>query len=142
MVMIEELFKETLKNHHLFKTVERIRLFQELKDMEAPCSIAQLVAKTKGALDTTTVYRNLEIFEEIGIIQRIYSGWKYKVELSDAFSPHHHHMICIKCDRILSFEEHDGLKKELKQLASQYYFSITTHSLELKGLCKDCSSLN
>jgi Fur family transcriptional regulator, ferric uptake regulator len=141
LCMIEENFKKALRKNNLFLTSDRIRLFQELKSLESPCSIAQLVALTKGDLNTTTVYRNLEIFEEIGVVQRLYSGWKYKVELTDSYSPHHHHMICNKCQAVISFNEPENIITALDEFAKSYSFKIESHSLELKGTCKSCCML-
>jgi Fur family ferric uptake transcriptional regulator len=136
--MIEELFRETLKKHQLRRTTERVRLFQELKDLKVPCSISDLVERTKDSLDMTTVYRNLDTFEANGIITRVYTGWKYKVELSDMFRDHHHHMSCTNCGNIISFEESDEFVNELKKLEMIHGFKAESHSLELKGLCKNC----
>jgi len=138
--MIEEIFKDTLKKSRLFCTRERVRLFQELKNSHDPCSIAHLVSATAEAMDETTVYRNLDAFEKIGIVHRVYTGWKYKVELSDMFRDHHHHMTCTTCGNIISFEEPESLETELKKLGQKYNFSVQSHTLELKGLCSACSN--
>jgi len=136
--MIEQLFRETLQKRKLYRTSERMRLFRELKDQKAPCSIAELVELTSDSLDTATVYRNLELFEEIGVITRVYSGWKYKVELSDKFSPHHHHMTCTNCGNVISFKESKSFEAELRKLAKSHGFDAKSHTLELKGLCTNC----
>lgn len=136
--MIEELFKETLRINNLYHTPERLRIFQVLKDQQGPCSIAKLIELTQNFLDKTTVYRNLELFEQIGIITKVYVGWKYKVELSDQFSPHHHHMTCTNCGQIVVFEESNSFSRELERLQNQHGFREQSHSLELKGLCKNC----
>jgi len=80
----------------------------------------------------------LELFEKIGISIRIYTGWKYKVELSDQYSHHHHHMLCTSCDKIIAFEESEGFLKELLKLEQKHGFLAKSHSLELQGLCKNC----
>lgn len=136
--MIEQLFKETLRKNNLYITPERMYIFQQLKEQSSPCTIQELVDVTKNKLDTTTVYRNLEIFEEIGVTTRVYSGWKYKIELSDQFSPHHHHMTCTSCGKLIAFEETDTFIEELKNLEKLHGFKTTTHSLELRGLCSSC----
>ncbi len=76
--------------------------------------------------------------EKIGITTRIYSGWKYKVELSDAFSAYHHHMTCTRCGTIISFHESEAIQDELKLLEVTHGFNAVSHSLELKGLCRNC----
>ena len=136
--MNNKLYDQTLKNYGLRDTEERKKLFSLLLGQKSPHSVAQLVKAAEGFADRSTVYRTLELFEKIGISIRVYTGWKYKVELSDAYSHHHHHMHCTKCDAIISFKESDGFIDELKKLEIEHGFQATSHSLELQGLCQAC----
>jgi Fur family ferric uptake transcriptional regulator len=135
-----ELYLKTLKKHRLRGTTERKELFSLLLAQKSPPTVAQLVKAAEGFADRSTVYRTLELFEKIGVSIRVYTGWKYKVELSDTYSHHHHHMLCTNCDAIISFEESDGFMHELKKLENEYAFKATSHSLELQGLCQACCS--
>lgn len=139
--MIDEEFKVILRANNYLVTRERIRLFDELKGSESPLSISRLVERTKNSLDQTTVYRNLATFEELGVSIRIYTGWKYKVELSDKFKKHHHHMTCTKCGAVVSFHESPEFVHQLKKLDELHSFKSESHSLELRGICKSCSGL-
>ena len=137
--MIEQIFREMLQNNRLYRTTERMRVFQELKDFEAPCSVAKLVKLTSGSIDRSTVYRTLDTFEKIGAVSRVYTGWKYKVELSEVFRSHHHHMTCSQCSAVISFDEPPTLLRELDRIGTQNGFVIKSHNLELNGLCSNCS---
>jgi Fur family ferric uptake transcriptional regulator len=116
-----------------------MRVFQELKNLDAPCSLAQLVQLTSDSINRSTVYRTLDTFEKIGIITKVYTGWKYKVELSEIFRSHHHHMTCSRCSAVVSFDEPHELIEALKIIGSNNNFTIKSHNLELSGLCKNCS---
>lgn len=89
-------FKKTLAagNHHI--TTARLTTFNLLISPE-PQSIAEIQAKAKGAVDRVSIYRSIDLFEKLGIVHRIYVGWKYKIELSDQFMAHHHHLSCLGC---------------------------------------------
>lgn len=137
--MIEQLFRETLQKHNFFHTPERIRIFQVLKDLKTPCTVSEIVDMTSSSVDRSTVYRNLDLFEKIGIINRVYTGWKYKLELSDQFSPHHHHMTCTGCAKVIKFQESKALIEELRKIEVRDGFQSTSHTLELAGLCRNCS---
>jgi Fur family ferric uptake transcriptional regulator len=137
--MIEQTFRGMLQQNDLYRTRERVRIFQELCGLNAPCSLEKIVQLTTGSVDRSTVYRTLDIFEKIGVTSRVYTGWKYKVELSEVFSAHHHHMTCSQCSTVISFDEPPALLKELKHLESANGFTITSHNLELNGLCNNCS---
>ncbi len=136
--MIDQQFANTLKQNRLFLTNERIQIFTILKSLKAPCSINQLVKLSQQYADRSTVYRSLEIFERINVVKRVYSGWKYKIELSDDFSDHHHHMTCTSCNSVQSFHESSEFTLQLQKLEKQYGFLSDSHNLELRGLCANC----
>lgn len=136
--MIDQRLLQHLKKYGYYTTPERAKLFDVLKSQQSPRSIKELVRLTKEFMNETTVYRNLDLFEEIGIVLRVYTGWKYKIELSDTYSSHHHHMTCTNCHQVISFHEPPSLVHELEKLEVQHGFRSSTHSLELRGLCSGC----
>jgi len=89
-------------------------------------------------VDRVSVYRTIDIFEKIGIVSRINLGWKYKLELSDNFKEHHHHLSCNVCGAIVDFEEPETLNRELEKIALIKNFIVEQHALELRGTCIDC----
>lgn len=56
-----------------------------------------------------TVYRALELFQEVGLIHAIDFGdgrKRYDFGMEDGKDQHHHHhLICTKCGRIIEFNE-------------------------------------
>jgi Fur family ferric uptake transcriptional regulator len=136
--MEDALFISTLDKNKLNHTRERLELFKILKSLDSPCTITELVSKTKSIMNKSTVYRTIDLFEKINVTKRVYSGWKYTIELSDNFSPHHHHITCTNCGNVVSFIESTSLLNELTNLEKSLNFKITSHSIELKGLCRNC----
>lgn len=136
--MNNSLFYANLDKNNLNHTKERIALFNELKKLDAPCTITELVDKTKDIMNKSTVYRTIDLFEKIKVTKRVYSGWKYSIELSDQFSPHHHHFTCTNCGNVTSFLESQSLMNEFSKLEKSLNSKITSHSLELRGLCRNC----
>lgn len=100
--------------------------------------MAELTVSVAGAVDRASLYRTIDLFEQLGVVQRLTIGWKYKLELSDAFAAHHHHMSCLKCGDVASFNESVLIESELERLAASYGFEATGHQLELRGICKKC----
>jgi len=131
-------FQKLLSKNNYRCTEERRVLFSTLKNQSNPCTIQELVTATSGSLDPATVYRNVELFEKLNVVHRVYTGWKYKVELSDDFRDHHHHMTCTNCSAVISFEESTTLLNEFKKLENQNNFRVSSHSLELVGFCQNC----
>lgn len=127
----------TLKTHKFSLTHARKSVFLALIDKEAQ-TISELTKSLNNKLNRASIYRTIDLYEKLGVIQRLQIGWKYKLELSDAFSGHHHHMTCTSCGGVEPFEESTALELELKQLALEAGFTETGHQLEIRGICKAC----
>jgi Fur family ferric uptake transcriptional regulator len=136
--MNTQLYSSTLKKNRLSNTRARRTVFDILDAQNNPLTMKQLVNAASPTLDRSTVYRTIELFEHIGIVTKVYTGWKYRIELSDIFSSHHHHLTCTACGTIISFEDSNHFDNELHQIATKHGFSLSAHSLELKGLCRAC----
>ncbi len=119
-------------------TSPRRLVFAALRD-SGSLSMHELYTKL-GGINRTTVYRVIELFEELNIAQRVAKGWKYKLELTDQFIPHHHHFTCTKCRASISFDEPAELDSMLNTIADNNGFKISSHTLEIEGLCSECSS--
>lgn len=126
-----------LRTHGFSVTSARYIVFSALEDKEA-ISMAELVAACGDRLDRATVYRTITLFEELGIVRRVQIGWKYKLELTDSFSNHHHHLTCTKCGSVTPLSEDIDLEERLKELSALYKFKPTDHQLEIRGLCHAC----
>lgn len=98
-----------------------------------------LAQRAKGKVDRATVYRTIELFERLGIVRRLNIGWKYKIELSDLFTGHHHHMFCTNCGRMFELPENPMLETMIDTVAAKSAFSPRGHQLEVYGLCANCS---
>lgn len=128
----------TLKKHGYSVTNARKTVFLALLDKE-PMTIGTLAKTTAGDINRSSLYRVVELFEHLGIIERLQIGWKYKLELSGTFAAHHHHMSCLSCGVVIAFEESNTIAFELKQLAIERGFTETGHLLEIRGFCTNCS---
>lgn len=141
MTDAEMLLKKSLKEHGYSQTTARIVVFNALYDKE-PQSINDLVKTLAGSIDRASIYRTISLFEQLGIVQRLQIGWKYKLELSDQFNYHHHHLTCIKCGRVNSLREDLMLEASIRALAIDYGFKPSNHQLEIQGVCPNCQQKN
>jgi len=132
-----EQLKNTLKQHGQSLTQARRIIFAALENKE-PQTMREVVAACRGRVDRASVYRTIALFERLGIVQRLQIGWKYKLELGDAFHRHHHHLTCSRCGRTFALPEDQQLEKRLKTLAAAQDFAMQGHQLEIQGLCKNC----
>ena len=100
----------------------------------------ELVEACQGKVDRASVYRTIAMYEQLGIVQRLQIGWKYKLELSDTFNHHHHHLTCSRCGITIPLPEDQQLENRLRQLARDLHFNPQDHQIEIRGLCKACQS--
>src|SRR5688572_6926860 len=88
--------KTTLKAAKYSATKPRVAVFTQLAT-HGPLSVGALAQSLSDTVDRATVYRTVELFEKLGIVNRIWHGFKHQVELSEIFTPHHHHALCQNC---------------------------------------------
>jgi len=130
-----ETFTHLLKTGGYSITKPRVAVFRALSGHD-PLSIHQLTGKV-SEIDRASVYRTVDLFERLGIVQRLHTGWKYKLELSDRFAEHHHHLTCTNCSHTVSLNE-DELEQLIDQLAAHHGFAPSSHQIEIQGLCATC----
>lgn len=128
---------KAIESGPLRMTRKRERLLGALLATDRPVSASVLRDKTGlPESDLVTVYRTLEAFEKIGILQRIpleESGCLFELTEPD---DHHHHFVCRECHRTERLDL--CLAKELEDRAKELGFIEVTHLIEVYGLCKDC----
>lgn len=105
-----------------------------------PQSVREILAKAAGKVDRVSIYRNIELFEKLGIVHRIYVGWKYKLELSDEFIAHHHHLSCLNCGKVIDIEDEKHIDEFIESVAATVGFTPRRHQFEVDGYCRDCKS--
>jgi len=133
-----ENLRAILKKNGASLTKPRKIVFDLLLDQD-PQSMQVLIKRSEGRLDRATIYRTIELFEELGIVRRLNIGWKYKVELSDLFVTHHHHFYCTNCGTTFNLSPGAMLEKMIDSTAAKEGFSARSHQLEIYGLCQNCS---
>lgn len=119
-------------------TKARENLFTALQFPD-PQTIQEILQKSKGKIDRVSVYRNIELFEKLGIVHRVYIGWKYKIELTDNFTHHHHHLTCLNCGKIIDIADEQHINEFIKRVTHEFGFTPRRHQFEIDGYCRDCS---
>lgn len=117
-------------------TEPRKRLFKLLSSGNAK-SVNELVAALP--YNRSTIYRTLDLFQQLGVVVEVHLGWKHKFELSDMFQHHHHHLTCINCGKVIPLEEDKELENSIARLSMKKSFKPVDHQLEIRGFCRDCN---
>lgn len=132
------IFREDLKARGFSITVPRITVFIALHK-SGLMSMGQLVDVCKS-IDRASIYRAVDLFEKLHIIHKVYQGFKYKIELGEPYIPHHHHIRCTHCDASIDIGG-TNLERVIQDLAHAQKYMLTSHIIELSGLCPMCKTL-
>lgn len=90
-------------------------------------------------MSVATVYNNLRILKELGLIRELTYG--DESSRFDSNMREHYHIICEDCGKIVDF--HYPTLDEIESLAQKVSgFEISHHRMELYGKCEDCSQIN
>lgn len=97
-----------------------------------------MVKQTHPEMGLATVYRTLDLFAELDVLQKMdFGDGRARYEFCEAEVHHHHHLICLKCGFVSEFE--DDLLETLEEAIEQKNrFEIVDHQLKFYGYCKDC----
>ena len=92
-------------------------------------------------IDLSTVYRTMHALAESGFVTKsIHSDGKaYFQRASQQGTEHHHRIICSKCKASADIAV-CPLHDLEDQILSETGFTMTSHSIELTGLCPTCKA--
>ena len=88
------------------------------------------------APDTSTVYRNLEVLERLGLVWHTHLGKGAPVYHPAAEHPHLH-VVCASCGAIGSADS-TLLDSAAERLAADLGFTVDVGHVALSGTCRDC----
>jgi Fur family ferric uptake transcriptional regulator len=138
--MIKTKCKDILRNGQQVVTQSRCDVLCILSKSQHPMSVAELKQTLgKSSPNVVTIYRMLESFLDKGIVRRVPLRSSEALFEFTGFGDHHH-ISCIECHKIEEVDDcavSGALKNALKK--SNKFASITQHTFELYGVCKECT---
>lgn len=137
----QEELETMLQEAELRVTGHRLTVLATVAKVKQPITVYELVEilRKKHDIDQATVYRNLASLHDAGLLRRLdfnHGHAHYELETGRAS----HQLVCQKCETIEKIEGisvEDAVKKMLKK--SKKFKNMTTHSIEIYGLCKTCA---
>ena len=132
---------ERLRARGLRLTAQRQRVLAAVTalDHATPESIGARLREEAGpdgtAPDTSTVYRNLELLERLGLVWHTHLG-KGAPVYHVAEHPHLH-VVCSSCGEVSSVEP-TILDDAAERLATQHGFTVDVGHVALTGTCRAC----
>jgi Fur family transcriptional regulator, ferric uptake regulator len=129
---------ERLRARGLRLTAQRERVLAAVSALEhaTPEAIGARLREEAGAApDTSTVYRNLELLERLGLVWHTHLGKGAPVYHS-AEHPHLH-VVCQSCGEVASVAP-DLLDGASERLAADLGFTVDVGHVALSGTCRAC----
>ena len=130
---------QELKRAGLKVTLPRIKILEILKSPDnqhiSAEDVYKILLENNEEIGLATVYRVLNQFDDAGIVTRHhFEGGKSVFEVSH--KEHHDHLVCLKCGKVMEFEDEVIEERQLK-VAQEHGLKLTNHSLYLYGECLD-----
>jgi len=119
-------------------TTQRQIILEELSKVKTHPTASELydmVRKRLPRIGLGTVYRNLELMAESGMILKIEVGGTQK--RFDATTDEHYHIRCSICGKVDDIDV-PVVKELVAQAKASSAYLIQGHHVEFTGICQDC----
>ena len=119
-------------------TPQRVEIFKESLMREDHPDADSIYAEVSGrfpAISPDTVYRTLELLEDLGFIRRV-NVLAGRVRF-DSRTDEHHHFVCRSCGKIKDFESEEADRISLPDDVHSFG-EVESVRIEVRGLCEQC----
>ncbi len=134
---------ETVRSAGLRRGGARTAVIEALARHDCAVTALELddeLRRRKPRVGRASIYRALEQFEGLGLVQRIeITRGTAAYERIEPDGHHHHHAICRACGRMETFEDR-SLERAIDRVSGRMSFEISEHDVVLRGVCERCSS--
>ncbi len=123
-------------------TTQRQVILEELTKVKTHPTANELydmVRKRLPRIGLGTVYRNLELMAENGMILKIEVGGSQK--RFDATTDTHYHIRCSQCGKVDDIDM-PVITDLVKEASSTSSYQIIGHHIEFTGICSECQKLH
>ncbi|TRZ35784.1 transcriptional repressor [Niallia circulans] len=129
---------QSLKEKNIRLTPQRHELINILSKGNKHWTVEelyQLLNESMPSVSITTVYNNINLFCELGLVKEIQFGEslsKYEWKKED-----HYHIVCSECGEMVDVW-YPALKEVEVFAQSISKFNISSHNLQFYGTCSNC----
>lgn len=129
-----------LRQRHHRLTPQRRAVVSALAEFDGHVTAAQLIERClvrDPAFVPSTVYRTLDLLEEMGLITHIHAADGHE-EFHPAAAVPHAHLICRQCSGTSELGQED-LRDLLVDLDRRRGFQVDLSHLAIFGVCRECT---
>jgi Fur family ferric uptake transcriptional regulator len=103
-----------------------------------PDEVLKEVHAESSAVNISTIYRNLELLEELGLVRHSHITDRAPTYHSTS-QPQHVHLVCRSCHRIVDASP-DDVQPLTDALREKHGFVTDVGHLSVFGVCKECAN--
>ncbi|MCD4549449.1 MULTISPECIES: Fur family transcriptional regulator [unclassified Schaalia] len=122
----------TKQRQAVLDELERVREFRSAQQ------IFEQLNSQGYRVGLATVYRNLQALAEDDYVDVLRSSDGEALYRRCATSEHHHHLVCRKCGYAEEISQ-STIETWVAKIAASHGFSEVEHSMDLFGICANCS---
>jgi Fur family ferric uptake transcriptional regulator len=132
-------WRETLRERGYRLTPQRELILNAVDTLghATPDEVLAEVRKHSDAVNVSTVYRTLEVLEELGLVRHAHLSDRAPTYHS-VRDHEHFHLVCRNCHQVISVEP-DVIKPLVSRLETDHSFTVDIGHLTVFGTCQDCS---
>jgi len=130
---------QTIQMQGHFLTAQRRLLLELIRNAERHLDAKELYQRARArdeSIGPATVYRTLNLFKELGLVDERKLGKVcccYELKKSSE----HQHLVCQGCGKVIEFQN-PHFQKLIKAVQREHGFKITKAELCLEGYCEQC----
>lgn len=119
-------------------TAQRELILQAIDKLghATPDEVLTEVRQHSQAVNISTVYRNLEVLEQLGLVKHAHLSDRAPTYHSVG-GHEHFHLVCRKCERVFSVED-DEAADFAAALRTTHGFAADVGHLTVHGVCETC----
>src|SRR5712664_4629350 len=137
-------FMDFLTQKNLRLTAQRQAIIETAFSTRKHFTAEQLLEwarRRDRSVSRATVYRTLPLLTQSGLVREMDFGKDYKFyDPNYADHPHHSHIICGDCEKIVEFES-EKIERLECQISQKLGFSVKTQRLQITGACQTMKKL-
>jgi Fur family ferric uptake transcriptional regulator len=136
----QESLRETLKERGLRLTPQRELILAAVNELghATPDEVLAHVQAKASAVNASTVYRTLEVLEELGLVRHAHLSDRAPTYHSTTGHTHFH-LVCRRCRQVISVDAEEA-EPFVESLTTRHAFTPDMGHLTVFGLCSACQT--
>ncbi|MCX7989555.1 MAG: transcriptional repressor [Aquificaceae bacterium] len=118
-----------------FEIIDRIASYGTHFEIEE--LVRWIANHDRSVASRSTVYRTVRLLQEFGAIREVIKLGNRTIYEFVAGKPHHEHLICVECGKIIEFYREE-IEELQDKVCEEHNFTPINHRLGIFGICSAC----